>query len=340
MYCDILTRACSGRINSNAHGLGDNDCRNTDVALGLFPLGAMFFNHACNPNCVFVGMKGGQLAFRTIRPVQQDEELTVSYIDLYATRDERRQDLLYTKHFWCRCKRCSAPMKASVDRYLQSIVCEDCCNDVYVIPPSPMDKVIQGEPNEVSAPEQEQWTCASCGHSASAKHVAESIRKAKELYQEGIAAIQQERNYKRAKTKLEPLVKVDTSKKQALAGALHPHNAVRLNATIPLMNLLRRSQDIKGAIDMNRLILECLEEHAKLSLPKNTPEISDFYQNLGELCDLMAEKCRLSGRAPLERKWQKEAKDAFANAAKVRSVVYGADHPKTKHAKKYIAHRR
>lgn len=86
------------RINSNAHGLGDNHSRNTDVALGLFPIGAMFFNHSCNPNTAFVGVENGKLAFRTIRPVKKDEELVVSYIDIYAPRDERRQvmnDILF-----------------------------------------------------------------------------------------------------------------------------------------------------------------------------------------------------------------------------------------------------
>lgn len=79
------------RINSNAHGLGDNHGRNTDVALGLFPVGALFFNHSCNPNAAFVGLNKGRLVFRTIRQVQPEEEIAVSYIDLYASRDERRQ---------------------------------------------------------------------------------------------------------------------------------------------------------------------------------------------------------------------------------------------------------
>jgi SET and MYND domain-containing protein len=54
-------------------------------------VGALFFNHSCNPNAAFVGLSKGRLVFRTIRHVQPEEEIAVSYIDLYASRDERRQ---------------------------------------------------------------------------------------------------------------------------------------------------------------------------------------------------------------------------------------------------------
>lgn len=299
----------------------------------------MFFNHACNPNCAFVGLVGGQLAFRTIRPVQRDEELTVSYIDLYASRDERRHDLLGTKHFWCKCKRCTTPMHASVDRYLQSIVCENCCDDVYVIPPTPLEDLSRGLSNQAKDSQDIQWQCAKCGHAASAAFVAATLRQAHALYEDGIKAIRLERNYKRARQKFEPLIAkvVNHNKQLKMPAELHPQNAVRLNASIPLMNCLRHEQDIAAAIDVNRFIIRVLEEHAKLDLPRNTAEISDFWLNLGELCDIMANHCRAAGRRTLEKRWFREAREAFQNAAQVRAVVFGPDHPKTKYAQRHVS---
>ncbi|KAG0162657.1 hypothetical protein DFQ28_001000 [Apophysomyces sp. BC1034] len=319
---DLVTLAC--RINANAHGLGDDQSRNTDVALGLFPVGAMFFNHACNPNCSFVGLSDGQLAFRTIRPVKNEEELTVSYIDLYAPRDERRIDLLQSKHFWCKCKRCTTPMKASVDRLLQGVVCTECKKDVYVIPPASMEELVKGQKREES-----HWQCAGCEHIASPETIRQILEQAQSTYATGMTAIRRERNYRRARQKLEPLAKLTT-------GNLHPQNAVRLNACIPLMNCMRHENDLKGAIDINRSIINLLEEHAKQQLPRNTAEISDFWQNLGELCNAMADQHQAASQTPLEKKWRKDARHAFAQAARVRSVVYGPDHPKTKLAAKHV----
>lgn len=323
-----MAETCS-RINSNAHGLGDNEARNTDVALGLFPVGAMFFNHACNPTCAFVGTENGKLAFRTIRDVAQGEELTVSYIDVYAPRDERRNTLLGSKHFWCKCQRCTTPMDESVDRFLQSVTCDQCGEDVYVIPPAPIDLVVQGK-SALDVPTSE-YKCAKCGHASQSEEVASRVKQAESQYLEAMKAIRRERNYRRARAKLEPLAQKDVK-----PGDLHPQNAVRLNASIPLMNCLRHEQDLSGAINVNKTILEFMEQNARQNLPKNTPEVSDFWQNLGEMCDLMAAKYQAAGASPLVKRWKKEAQTAFANTIRVRSIVFGKDHPKTKLAQRLM----
>ncbi|RCH82063.1 hypothetical protein CU098_005709, partial [Rhizopus stolonifer] len=313
---DMVTLAC--RINSNAHGLGDNQSRNTDVALGLFPLGAMFFNHGCNPNTAFVGMPNGQLAFRTIRPVSKDEELVVSYIDLYSDRDERRQDLLASKHFWCKCKRCASPIEKSVDRFLQGVDCKECQKDVYVIPATPVEHLTKGSKSLYL--EKGTFKCAQCAHEISADDVRDTLDSANKTYMLGMTAIRQERNYRKGSEKLEVLTKSTNN-------GLHTLNSFKLNSFIPLMNCKRHNGDLKGAIEVNKSILNLMEQYAEKGLPANTSEISDYWQNLGELCEKMKET---QGRsAVLEKKWAKEAKAAFSNALKIRSVVFGKDHPKT-----------
>ncbi|KAI8093892.1 uncharacterized protein BX664DRAFT_379003 [Halteromyces radiatus] len=324
---DLVTLAC--RINSNAHGLGDNHARNTDVALGLFPVGALFFNHSCNPNAAFVGLEKGQLLFRTIRPVKQDEEIAVSYIDLYASRDERRQNLLATKHFWCKCKRCSSPMDTSVDRFLHGVVCTQCTEDVYVIPASTIEDISRGQTKLYTTKDDEVWPCAKCGHVATAKTVRDTISQAQDKYTNGMKCIRKERNYRRARKELEPLVNTTLE-----PGKLHPQDAIRFNASIPLMNCLRYENDIKRAADINKIILDFMQEQAKQHLPEYTSEVADFWQNLGELCDSLATQYRHS-LPPLEKKWNKDARNAFTQATKVRSIVFGPNHPKTLLVKKF-----
>lgn len=311
--------------------MGDNQSRNTDVALGLFPLGALFFNHGCNPNTAFIGLPNGQLAFRTIRPVNKDEELVVSYIDLYSDRDERRQELLSSKHFWCKCKRCSSSIEKSVDRFLQGVVCTECKKDVYVIPPTSMEILVKGQRNLYSD-NIKTFACAACGHETSSEFVRKALDGANKNYMLGMAAIRQERNYRRGAEKLELLTKSDATK----GGELHALNSFRFNSYIPLMNCKRHNGDLKGAIEVNKSIVELMEQYAEVGLlPSNTSEISDFWLNLGELNSKMASE--LKSRSPLlEKKWLKEASTSFSRAHKIRSVVFGKDHPKTKAVEKLL----
>jgi hypothetical protein len=43
---------------------------------------------------------------RALRDIKADEEVTIAYVELYAPRDFRRQQLLAKKHFLCECERC------------------------------------------------------------------------------------------------------------------------------------------------------------------------------------------------------------------------------------------
>lgn len=279
---------------------------------------------------MFVGLPDGQLAMRTIRPVSKDEELVVTYIDLYSDRDERRQELLGTKHFWCKCKRCTSPIDKSVDRFLQGVLCDQCNEDVYIIPPTSMEILVKGQRNLYTS--TNPFKCASCGHESSCDNVRQHLEDASMIYSLGMTAIRQKRDYKRGAKKLELLTKSEASH----GGELHTLNSYRFNSYIPLMNCKRHNGDLKGAIEVNKSILVMMEQYSEIGLlPGNTSEISDFWQNLGELCDKMATESR--SRSPvLEKKWLKEARSAFSHALKMRTIVFGKNHPKTKYIEKFI----
>lgn len=65
-------------------------------------------NHSCDPNTASVvpGKDGeAQAIIQCLKPIAKGEELTISYIDLDATWEER-QDMLSDYGFRCACKRC------------------------------------------------------------------------------------------------------------------------------------------------------------------------------------------------------------------------------------------
>ncbi|KAJ2960129.1 hypothetical protein NQZ79_g4499 [Umbelopsis isabellina] len=319
---EMVLLAC--RINCNAHGLGDVQSRNTDSALGLFPLGAMFFNHSCEPNCNFVGLRDGQLEFRTLKQVAKGEELCVSYIDLFAPRNERRGNLLYTKQFWCKCKRCTTPMEKSIDRFLNGVVCRQCQKGVYVIPPAQINGVVPGQDSEKS-----NYLCSQCDHTASHSNVAGAIERADKQYAQAITMIRQ-RKYGRAKEMLNGLIKGQEYAKTNYV--LHEYNAILMNALVPLMNCLMFENNYLGAIGVNRQILHKLKDSGAVA--ENSPEIGDFLFNLGEVCQTLAKEN--SGKTVVEQRWQQEAEKAFKECVALRKIAFGEDHPKTQAAQNMI----
>jgi hypothetical protein len=101
---------------------------------------ASLANHACDPNCVASFLTGDDderdvdarreeratdasveesfkekkkkkplLAMRATRRVRKHEEVTLGYVELYASRGERRARLLKSKGFECACARCRDP---------------------------------------------------------------------------------------------------------------------------------------------------------------------------------------------------------------------------------------
>ena len=67
------------------------------AGVGLFPLGALI-NHSCAPNAMQT-FKQQQVTFTALQPISPGTEVTISYIELAATRAERRQQLLDQYYF-------------------------------------------------------------------------------------------------------------------------------------------------------------------------------------------------------------------------------------------------
>lgn len=280
----------------------------------------MFFNHSCEPNCNFVGLRDGQLEFRTLKQVAKGDELCVSYIDLYAPRNERRGNLLYTKQFWCKCRRCTTPMDKSVDRFLNGVVCRQCQNGVYVIPAAQIDG--KAPSKEDGDSKGGAYPCSHCGHAAPHNLVAGAIERADKQYHQAITMIRQ-RKYGRAKEILNGLIKSQDNAKTGLI--LHPFNAILMNSCVPLMNCMMFENNTLGAINVNRQILSKLKESGTVA--ENSPEIGDFLFNLGELCLSVAKDNH--DKTVVEQRWKQEAEKAFGECVKLRRIAFGKSHGKT-----------
>ncbi|KAJ2831425.1 hypothetical protein FBU31_002275, partial [Coemansia sp. 'formosensis'] len=146
-------------FNTNSHQL----LVQGHQVLGLFPFSSLYFAHSCSPNCMYVGDADGTLHIRTLVPVTANTELTIPYVELYQPREQRRRDLLMTRHFWCKCRRCSTLLSHSVDRLMDGIQCTSCKQGVMIFEETKEVQDINELITDMSALDQEiQGKFAEC----------------------------------------------------------------------------------------------------------------------------------------------------------------------------------
>lgn len=116
----------SNIVRSNGYPLGPN----SDVG-AVFPLVARL-NHACKPNAQHAWDDArGEEVVHAVRPVDEGEELTLSY-SIGGPSDERRGSLKAYFGFECACEACSLPapeLKASDERLRKAGKLDDSIGD-------------------------------------------------------------------------------------------------------------------------------------------------------------------------------------------------------------------
>jgi len=113
------------RFAANNHTICDHEYR--PIGAGCYVLGGMV-NHSCEPNTVQT-FSGCRIGFRTLRPVRKGDEVTISYVDLAATRQARLRDLERRYLFRCNCGRCTSPVDPS-DHLKTALLCTKCAGAV------------------------------------------------------------------------------------------------------------------------------------------------------------------------------------------------------------------
>lgn len=76
------------------------------IGTGVF-LKMSLLNHSCQPNCG-ITIQHGKAFISTLRPVAQNEELNLSYVNPAASREERQSTLWRRYRFHCTCPLCSS----------------------------------------------------------------------------------------------------------------------------------------------------------------------------------------------------------------------------------------
>ncbi|XP_039604734.1 histone-lysine N-methyltransferase SMYD3 isoform X1 [Polypterus senegalus] len=95
------------KLTCNCFTISDGEMQ--EIGAGLYPSMSLL-NHDCDPNCLIV-FEGKHLFLRAIREIQPSEELTVSYIDVLTTAQERQMQLKNQYCFLCECRRCKTKDK-------------------------------------------------------------------------------------------------------------------------------------------------------------------------------------------------------------------------------------
>ncbi|XP_059761303.1 histone-lysine N-methyltransferase SMYD3 isoform X1 [Balaenoptera ricei] len=80
-----------------------------EVGVGLYPSMSLL-NHSCDPNCSIV-FNGPHLLLRAVRDIEAGEELTICYLDMLMTSEERQKQLRDQYCFDCDCFRCQTQDK-------------------------------------------------------------------------------------------------------------------------------------------------------------------------------------------------------------------------------------
>ncbi|XP_075224029.1 SET and MYND domain containing, arthropod-specific, member 1 isoform X2 [Lycorma delicatula] len=110
---------------------------------------ASMLEHSCQPNCSKSFTCDGSIVIHAAVPIKRGDHLSICYTDGLWSTGSRRQHLLETKYFSCRCQRCLDPTEFNT--YFSAIKCDKKECEGAVLPPSFCDG------------ETVAWSCHRCG---------------------------------------------------------------------------------------------------------------------------------------------------------------------------------
>lgn len=117
---DMITR-----ISCNVFHVYDNDLE--EIGLGYFPIVSLI-NHDCKPNAILV-LDNDVVNVIATENIGPDDEITISYLDLLKTTNERKKYLKENYGFHCRCSRCNI-LDQSMVFPLDNYFCFKCSKEV------------------------------------------------------------------------------------------------------------------------------------------------------------------------------------------------------------------
>ncbi|XP_034941953.1 SET domain-containing protein SmydA-8-like [Chelonus insularis] len=142
MSPDVLNKIC---------GLIDVNALETNPPEGSAAIyqNACLLEHSClantRHNFVLDNKSRPKIIIRAARPIKKGEHLSTTYTHVLWTTRARREHLLATKYFSCRCKRCQDPTE--LNSHLGTVRCP--CGPGLILPKDPLDL-------------DTKWSCNSC----------------------------------------------------------------------------------------------------------------------------------------------------------------------------------
>ncbi|KAG2214952.1 hypothetical protein INT46_004753 [Mucor plumbeus] len=95
------------RVQISSFLITDSDMQLDPIAIGVYPITSQYIRHSCRPNASVIYEQGHQLII-ALEDIPQNTPITISYIDLIATKDQRQKSLKerFGFEFQCDCIRC------------------------------------------------------------------------------------------------------------------------------------------------------------------------------------------------------------------------------------------
>ncbi|KAJ2718633.1 hypothetical protein GGI07_005667 [Coemansia sp. Benny D115] len=308
---------------------------NNHHVLSLYPVTSLFFHHSCSPNCVFVGETNGTLFVRTLADVPAEQELTISFVDLYQPREQRRRELLLSRHFWCKCKRCSTLLSQSVDRFMDGIMCNKCNDGVMIFEETKEVQDINELMTDISALDKEIQgkfaVCEACNAQLEVTKLVDVLKKAITDYGMAYGVWKQQNNLERARLDMERFIKEHEEKH-----VLSIYNSYLINTYANLMEICAAQGDIDRAIRYNSVIAQRMRDLTN-AVPENYPALAEINIKLGDRC-LKQARAKANNKTPVGRnttkKYLKEAVESLGAASRANAVVYGENSVRAVEAKR------
>eukprot|EP00455_Lapot_gusevi_P043851 TRINITY_DN539_c0_g2_i1.p1 TRINITY_DN539_c0_g2~~TRINITY_DN539_c0_g2_i1.p1 ORF type:complete len:608 (+),score=225.18 TRINITY_DN539_c0_g2_i1:57-1826(+) len=306
------------RIQCNAHWINDT-FQHKRIGLGLFPA-ASYFNHSCEPNCVFTFQKD-VMQFHALRDIRPGEPLCYSYTDLYTPRPIRQRRLAITYYFDCTCARCQQPMERSFDRFIAGFRCSEpnCGGLLQTWTADPQNK------NAVV-------NCDKCNKEEKmsdlkdAEHLAQTVmERAYNTYSAAPSPIPAE-DLQQVMNLCQQLVQPNP---ESSLVKLHPYHYVVFNANLLYQKTLMSSQQYQLVLEHGQTALEAM----KAGFLDRHPEIADQYETLGDAYAALAKEQKAQAASLIA-----SAHAAYQQCVDVRAICLGQQDRAYKEALKKLLH--
>lgn len=107
------------RVQISSFPITDSDMQLDPIAIGIYPITSQYIRHSCRPNASVIYEQGHQLII-ALEDIPQNTPITISYVDLVATKDQRQKSLKerFGFEFQCDCIRCQGEY-AGLDQLLE-----------------------------------------------------------------------------------------------------------------------------------------------------------------------------------------------------------------------------